>query len=95
MHAQNKEMRRYAPTPRPSEPRPRGSASGLTAQYLEAVEDAYETDEDDDPGLSATERARRNLQRRSAEAGPSASTCLNLNHEALRLNSCQIALHHC
>ena len=66
-------MRRYAPTPRPSEPRGRGSASGLTAQYLEAVEDAYETDEDadEDPGLSATERARRNLQRRSAEAGRS------------------------
>jgi hypothetical protein len=79
---QNKEMRRYAPAPRPAEGRPRGSsaaASGLTAQYLEAV-DAYETEEDeeDDLGLSATERARRNLQRRGMEVWRGGTRCLCL-----------------
>lgn len=60
--AQNKEMRRYTATPR-YESRPRGEV-GITAQYLEAMDDDdLGGDSDDADGLTATERARNALRR--------------------------------
>ncbi|BDA50023.1 RNA polymerase-associated protein LEO1 [Coccomyxa sp. Obi] len=59
---QNKEMRRYTAGPR-YESRPRGEA-GITAQYLEAMDDdELGGDSDDADGLTATERARNALRR--------------------------------
>lgn len=62
MLAQNKEMRRYPAGPR-YENRSRGEA-GITAQYLEAMDDdELGGDSDDADGLTATERARNALRR--------------------------------
>jgi hypothetical protein len=63
---QNKEMRRYTPGPRYGS-RPRGEA-GITAQYLEAMDndDGLGGDSDDADGLTATERARNALRRNAA-----------------------------
>ncbi|EIE23076.1 Leo1-like protein [Coccomyxa subellipsoidea C-169] len=63
---QNKEMRRYTAGSR-YDSRPRGEA-GITAQYLEAMDDDdLGGDSDDAGGLTATERARTALRRNADE----------------------------
>ena len=58
-HAQDREMRKYSGNASLREPAGRGG--GMSAQYLESIEE--EADYEDDRGLTATERARQDLHR--------------------------------
>lgn len=81
--AQNKEMRRYTPGPR-YDSRPRGEA-GITAQYLEAMDDdELGGDSDDADGLTATERARNALRRNINVRWPALLEPCPANHRSRR-----------